>query len=76
MANKRQSQKIRELKQEIADLRKELEEVRSDRQRFRDHFSARFKWWLELLANGNTPNMEWLVKNDSQWLQNFKWWSW
>lgn len=69
-------QTIKELKERIGYLEKELVEVREDRQLFRNHFSERFKWWIQLLGENKTPNMAWLVEADAKYLRSFKFFVW
>ena len=64
------------LRERIKALEKELEDVRTDRQKFRQHFADRFKWWIKLLGDKETPNMSWLIENDAKWLRDFEWFPW
>ena len=66
----------RRLKERVKELEAELDEIRRDRQKFRDHFVSRFRWWIELLGKDTSPKVSWLVEDDAKWLRNLKWWSW
>ena len=64
------------LRDRIKTLEKQNAALEADRQKFRQHFIRRFKWWLQLLGDSKTPNMAWLVEDDAKELQNFESWWW
>lgn len=64
------------LRERIQHLEQEIVELESDRAVFRNHFSSRFRWWIELLGKQEKPSLEWLIESDAQVLRNAKWWSW
>ena len=66
----------RRLRERVAQLEKDLSEVEADRDLFRDHFTRRFRWWIKLIGDKQTPNMQWLIEDDAKELRGFKWWSW
>lgn len=65
----------RRLREEIKSLEEELSSIKEDRQQFREHFIHRFKWWIKLLNDNQTPDLSWLIIDDTKYLRNFNWWS-
>lgn len=70
------TQKLKEAKEEIKELRKKLEEVEFDRQKFRNHFSNRLRWYIKLLGENKAPDMRWLVEDEARFYTKVNWWFW
>ena len=66
----------RRLRERIKALEQQNHELTHDRELFRDHFSRRFKWWIQLMGDSKTPSLSWLIEADAKELRNFTWWSW
>lgn len=66
----------RRLRYHIKALEKEKADLEKDRQKFRNHFARRFRWWIELLGKQTAPSVSWLVEADAKELAAFEWWSW
>lgn len=64
------------LRERIKALEKELEEVKRDRQKFRDHFGERFKWFIKLLGEQKSPNLSWLIESDAKFMAYAERWWW
>ncbi|NJN36003.1 MAG: hypothetical protein HC794_01835 [Nitrospiraceae bacterium] len=64
------------LREYIKDLERDNRELNEDRRLFRQHFTARFRWWIQLVGEGKTPNTAELIESDAKWLRNFKEWMW
>lgn len=64
------------LRLRIKDLESEVEKLKNDRQKFRDHFERRFKWWLSLLGEGKHPVMSWLVEDEAKFMAGVERWYW
>lgn len=70
------TQKLREAKDEIKVLRSEIEDLKKDREKFRNHFVERMKWYIKLLGEQKTPNMSYLVEIESKFLATVQRWFW
>ena len=68
--------KNKELRERIKELEQELNEIKADREKYRTHFITRFRWWIELLGKGSTPNVNYLIESDAKILNSTKpfWW--
>lgn len=66
----------RVLRERLKELECERDEMESDRVILRNHFSRRFRWWIELQGKGERPSLAWLIEDDAKTLANLKWWSW
>lgn len=73
---KQLKREIKSLREQLNRLREDRDEILADRALFRTHFVRRLKWWIELHRKGMTPNMSWLIEDDSKALTWFKPWYW
>lgn len=64
------------LRERIKLMEKDLEEIRVDRQHFRDQFIRRFKFWIECLGEGRSPNVSSVIESDAKFLHKVKQWYW
>lgn len=64
------------LRERIKNLEDELAKVKADREKFRNHFAQRFRWWIKLIGEKRTPNMSWLIESDAKVLSEFERWYW
>ena len=70
------SSKIAKYMQDYQALNRVNDELHADRNKFRDHFTRRFKWYIELLGNNKYPTMTWLVTEEAKFLSTVKPFSW
>jgi hypothetical protein len=73
---KRLRMRLKNAEARVQELQTELNEVRQDRQKFRDHFMQRFKWWIELIGSQQTPSLPWLIEDDAKELRKFQYFIW
>lgn len=73
---KRLRMRLKNAESRVQELQNELNEVRQDRQRFREHFIRRFKWWIELIGSQQTPSLPWLIEDDAKELRKFQYFTW
>lgn len=66
----------KELRKRIAVLERENLEMYHDRNKFRDYFVNKFKWFVELNGTEKTPNMTWLVQDMGRFLNKVNDWYW
>lgn len=66
----------KQLRERIKYLEARVAEVEADRDVFRDHFSRRFRWWLELLGKSENPSLASLIEADAKQMRMMKWWPW
>ncbi len=70
----------RQLRMRLKDAEKRLEETRQElseeREKFREHFTTRFRWWIELVGKGQSPSAAWLIEADAKFLTRVKPWCW
>lgn len=78
---KSKDETIRELRQTIRHLSAKLAadsiihaQVCADQARLRAHFLCRFDWWFQLIAEGKTPDLLGLIRNDALWLRTLERW--
>lgn len=64
------------LRARIKMLENQNAALEADRQKFREHFIKRFKWWIQLLGDSKTPSMTWLIEDDAKQLRRFELWWW
>ena len=64
------------LRERVKELEADVRELEDDRRLFREHFITRFKWWIELIGSGKSPNLSWLIESDAKYLRQFKFWVW
>ena len=64
------------LRERIKLLEEEKSAIEADRQKFRNHFALRFRWWLKMLGKNQTPSLPCLIENDAKALNNFSWFHW
>ncbi len=76
MTLKECTQLNRELRKENQELQKSLVECNADLNRFREHASDRFKWWITLLKENKVPVVSWLIEQDAKFLTTVKYFSW
>jgi hypothetical protein len=43
---------------------------------FQRHYAGRFRWWIELLGQGRTPSLPWLIENDAKLMAKVGAWWW
>lgn len=67
---------IRYRENDINRLREEIQQLRNEREEFRSHFGARFKWWVELLGSSKTPSVAWLIEADAKFLTRVSSFTW
>lgn len=70
------TQKLKDAKEEIKYLQSEIEDLKKDREKFRDHFADRMKWYIKLLGEQKNPSMSWLVEAESKFLATVQRWYW
>jgi molecular chaperone GrpE (heat shock protein) len=61
-------QEIARLKRELKELRERVEKVNEDRERYRNWFTGKLKWFLQLLGENKTPEMKFLIEDMSKLL--------
>lgn len=68
--------KNKELRERIRELEINLNEIEADREKYRSHFKKRLKWFLQLLGEGKSPSMTWIVEDEAKFWNNVKpfWW--
>lgn len=64
------------LRERIQYLEETKAEVQADREKLREHFATRFRYWIQLMGEQKTPSLPWLIEHDAKTLANLKWWSW
>lgn len=70
------TKQARILRARIKMLENQNAALEADRQKFREHFIKRFKWWIQLLGDSKTPSMTWLIEDDAKQLRRFESWWW
>ena len=75
----RKSPTIKKLRWEIRYQRRRIEGLHRDYQnalesarRHREYIENKFNWFVDLLAEGKTPNLAWLIKDFKDALVRFK----
>lgn len=66
----------RQLREQIHALEADLKELEADREKFRLHFTGRFRWWIKLVGEGKSPSLPYLVEADAKFLTTVQWWCW
>jgi hypothetical protein len=66
----------RQLRERLKAVEQERDEIAEDRDVFRRHFTERFRWWVKLLGDKQSPNCSWLIEQDAKFLREVKWWFW
>lgn len=63
-------QSIKELKAHIRSLKQDLNDLSLDNarksewgRRHREYIEDKFGWFVDLLAEGKTPNLAWMIKD-------------
>lgn len=56
----------RQLRERLKAAQAEIEIIKADRQRYRDYFTTKYKWFLELHGNGSTANTAFMVLDLAQ----------
>jgi hypothetical protein len=64
------------LRERIKILDEENKKLRDDRQKFRNHFENRFRFWLKLLGEQSSPSVASLVESDAKFMANVERWYW
>lgn len=64
--------RIRELKQDVNRLNKSYVEKSESARRHREYIEGKFNWFVDLLAEGESPNLAWLIKDIKDALVRFK----
>ncbi len=64
------------LRSEIKHLQAELASCREDRQKFRDYFSVKLRYFINLLADKQYASSAGMVEDLAKLLQRVKWFSW
>ena len=64
------------LRDRIDELEAELKWKSEELEVFRNHFSKRFRWWIELLSKNTSPNLGWMIEDDAKVLHKLKSWWW
>jgi hypothetical protein len=67
---------IKELKATINEQSREIQALAQDRQKFRDYWVAKMKWFIELHGKNQTPNMAWLVEDMARLMNRVERWFW
>ena len=70
------SKQILDLKIQISDLKKKLAETEEDRRKFREYFSGKLKWFVELYGSQKVPSMDALIQDMVKFFQRVKWFYW
>ena len=66
----------RQLRDRIKAMEAIIKQKDEDLEKYRRHFTGRFRWWIELLGKGQTPSLPWLIENDAKVLHGVKSWWW
>lgn len=64
------------LREKLKQKEMEIYELYTERERFRNHFRDRFRWYIKLLGNKEYPDMKSLVEAEAKFLQTVKSWRW
>ncbi len=64
------------LRSEIKYLQAELASCREDRQKFRDYFSGKLRYFITLLADKRYTPSAWMVEDLAKLFQRVQWFSW
>lgn len=64
------------LREKLKQKEMEIYELYTERERFRNHFRDRFRWYIKLLGNNQYPDMKLLVEAEAKFLQTVKSWRW
>lgn len=64
------------LRERLKAAEKELSEVKADRERYRNFFKAKFKWFLEIHGKNQTANTEYMVQQFAEFFTRVDsfWW--
>jgi hypothetical protein len=69
-----------QLRMRLKNVEKQLEETRTkledERAKFRTHFAQRFRWWIQLVGENQTPNLPGLIESDAKFLHTVESWWW
>lgn len=70
---------LKELRSRIWHLQREVDEQRHMRnqalesaRRHREYIETKFNWFIDLIAEGKTPNLAWMIKDFKDALVRFK----
>jgi hypothetical protein len=70
---------IKKLKKTISELRRDLNTCNEERFKYRNSsrmaihwIDDKFSWFVDLLAEGKSPNLAWLIKNMKDELERMK----
>ena len=66
----------RRLRIKIKFLEQELEKTQEDRQKFRDYFSQKLKYFINLTGKNEYALSASMIENLAKFFQTVKWFSW
>ncbi len=66
----------RRLRDRIKFLEEDRKEVYEDRQKFRDYFSTKLKWFIDLQGKGSVAHSGSMIENLAKLLQRVQRFSW
>lgn len=72
-------QKLKEQSDLTEYYKKEYESVFEDRKKYQQHFTKRFRWFIELLGKGQGPRLgedDGVIARDAKFLQTVEYFSW
>ena len=64
------------LRERIKYLEVELGEVTVDRQKFRDYFSSKLRWFITLMGENKYADTAPMIEDLAKLLQRVKWFTW
>jgi len=60
----------------IECLENEAKEITLDRQQYRDYFSNKLRWFIELQGKGTTAATAYMIEDLAKLLQRTQWFNW
>jgi hypothetical protein len=70
------TRKNQELREKVKKLEADLEKIKSDREKFRDYFTGKLKWFVELHGENKAPSMAWLIQDMGRLMNRVENWYW
>ena len=67
---------IKYLKEQNRQLERQLQEVKDDRQKLRDYWAKKMKWFIELHGKQQTPSTAFLIEDMSKLFSRVEYWWW
>jgi hypothetical protein len=67
---------VESLKWDNQGLKRENARMRGDLNLLQRHFVQRWRWWIDLLKTGQTPNLKALIEDDTWYIARLTPWDW